>query len=54
MGVWLILTLCQGGSEADEGFADIPLHGEMNFLSGVVPFDAESADRSPFQLREHL
>ncbi len=32
----------RGVSEADEGFADIPWHGEMNFLSGVVPFDGES------------
>ena len=52
MGVLgLILLLCRGGGgvESGEGFAfeDVPRHGEVDFLSNIVPFDGKSAVSLP-------
>ncbi len=45
----MILLLCRVRVlEAGECFADIPRHGEVEFSSGVVPFDSESARSLPF------
>jgi hypothetical protein len=49
VGIGLVLSLCRGGVlEMGEGFAEVPWHGEVDFLSGVVPFDGESAVSLPF------
>ena len=49
MEIGLVLLLCRGGVlETGEGFAGVPRHGEVDFLSGVVPFDGESAVLLPF------
>ena len=33
--------------ESGEGFVDVPRHGEVDFLSNVVPFDGKSAVLPP-------
>ncbi len=49
VGIWLVLLLCGGGVlEAGEGFVDVPRHGEVDFSSGIVPFDGETAVSLPF------
>ena len=48
VGVGLVLSFSGGGVlEVGKGFADVSRHGEVHFLSIVVPFDGKSSVSPP-------